>query len=182
MNSTDTETVADVLAEMRDAATSADAWHASMDANVVMDFADRVETAARRELDHAVEHATRHAEAVARDNCRDCVHNPRGHNFEGGNAAAMREALEQIRDMIMGGGFDGRSPAHIVNICDAALSAPARNCDVGTAEEQKDRFMEFCDDERGDRRHCRNCRLCNACDCELAWAQMPYKAQEGGAE
>lgn len=62
---------------------------------------------------------------------------------------------------------------------DTALAAPMRNCDVGTAEEQKERFEEFCDDEKGDRQHCRNCRLCNALDCELAWAQMPY--EEGGA-
>ena len=47
-----------------------------------------------------------------------------------GNAAAMREALTEIRDTIMNGGFDGRSPAHFVNICDAALSASARNCDL----------------------------------------------------
>lgn len=46
-----------------------------------------------------------------------------------GNQMETRGALAKIRDMIMGGGFDGRSPAHIVNICDAALSTPARNCD-----------------------------------------------------
>ena len=38
--------------------------------------------------ERAVEHATRHAESVARDNCRDCVRNPDGKNYEGGNAAA----------------------------------------------------------------------------------------------
>lgn len=188
MNSTETETLADIVAEMRDAANSADAWRAGVAANVVMDFTDRVETAARRERDHAVEHATRHAEAVARDNCRDCVHNPRG-----GNAAAMREALKGLdeemtfceRNVELGIGFalEGlREHCRIVRqILKSALSAPPRNCDVGTAEEQKERFMEFCDDEKGDRQHCRNCRLCNEDDCELAWAQMPYEAQEGGA-
>lgn len=61
-----------------------------------------------------------------------------------GDAAAMRDALEQIRDMIMGDSFDGRSPAYIVNICDAALSTPPRNCDMplfgdGPADNSADR-------------------------------------------
>ena len=52
-----------------------------------------------------------------------------------GNSEVMRDALEQIRDIIMGGSFDGRSPAYIVNICDAALSAKSRNCDVYSHDE-----------------------------------------------
>lgn len=66
----------------------------------------------------------------------------------------------------------------IIRMRNALSANPIRNCDVGTPEEQKERFEEFCDDEKGDRQHCRNCRLCNAQDCELAWAQMPY--EEGG--
>lgn len=131
------ETVADVIAEMRDAANSADAWRADMAARVVMDYADRVEIAARRERDHAVEHATRHAEAVARDNCRDCVHNPNGKNYEGGNAAAMREALEamrnlayEVQDMNREGDVKTSMPtAWVIDIVSAALSKPPRNCD-----------------------------------------------------
>lgn len=95
------ETVADIVAEMRDHVVSAKAWKAGIKPGVVMDFADRVETAARRDEERAIEHATRHAEAVARDNCRDCVHNPSGKNYEGGNggnAAAVREALLTLRD------------------------------------------------------------------------------------
>ena len=67
----------------------------------------------------------------------------------------------------------------------AALSTPPRNCDVGTAEEQAERFAKVCtanskDGVRG---------LCSeACpfgrdyqsECALAWAQMPYK--ERGAK
>ena len=60
-----------------------------------------------------------------------------------------------------------------------ALSAPARNCDVGTAEEQSERFDKFCDTH-----DCRrnDCPLFKADGCELAWAQMPYEAEEGDAQ
>lgn len=88
-----------------------------------------------------------------------------------GNRQKMREALVKIRDIIIGGGFDGRSPAHIVNICDAAISAPARQCDVGTAEEQERRYKAT-----GEAYH--TSTLTDA----LAWAQTPHEAKEGGAE
>ena len=61
----------------------------------------------------------------------------------------------------------------------AALSAPPRNCDVGTAEEQAERYMNFC----------HNYPKCTGCpcvgriqyhQCEFAWAQLPY--EEGGAK
>jgi len=84
-----------------------------------------------------------------------------------GNAAAMREALE-----------------------------PARNCDVGTAQEQIDRFHEFCHSNRYyiDEFHGDDCRPdCpigkivdrdnKFCDnCWAAWAQLPFAPAEGGKE
>lgn len=62
----------------------------------------------------------------------------------------------------------------------AALSAPPRNCDVGTAEEQYKRFIDMC--------VFRSCTLCpykayEGCGrdrCLSNWAQMPY--EEGGAK
>lgn len=81
-----------------------------------------------------------------------------------GNAAALREALVKIRDIIMCGCFDGRSPAHIVNICDAALAKPPRNCDIGTPKEQERRYKAI-----GEVYH--TLTMKNA----LAWAQMLYK-------
>lgn len=55
-------------------------------------------------------------------------------------------------------------------VCDAALSAPPRQCDVGTPDEQERRYKAT-----GEVYH--TLTLTNA----LAWAQMPYAAQEGGA-
>lgn len=61
----------------------------------------------------------------------------------------------------------------------AALAAPRRNCDVGTAEEQAERYLNFC----------HNYPRCTGCpcvgriqygQCEFAWAQMPYA--EGGVK
>jgi len=67
-------------------------------------------------------------------------------------------------------------------------SAPPRNCDVGTPEEQTERYKRFC------ATHYRANDIdaqCDACpctserwDCELEWANMPYEAtetKEGGS-
>lgn len=69
--------------------------------------------------------------------------------------------------------------SELKQIASAALAEPVKNYEVGTAEEQAERFVDFCDEEKGNREHCRNCSLCNAQDCTLAWAQTPY---EGGAK
>jgi len=63
-----------------------------------------------------------------------------------------------------------------------ALVAPPRNCDVGTADEQAQRFETFChrysqamgicDDDCPFRQHP------NASYCQSIWMQMPYKPKE----
>lgn len=102
--------------------------------------------------------------------------------MEANNMKAMRDALKlfvEYSDFVCKMGMFNRDRLiAITKQACAALSAPPRNCEVGSVEEQVERFREFCDDEKGHREHCRNCRLCNAVDCELAWAQMPYN--EGG--
>lgn len=188
------ETVADIVADIRERAENAmrngeRVVHNEAVANMLTFVADRLEAAAKRDEERAVEHATRHAEAVARDNCRDCVHNPRGHNFEGGNAAAMRDALEAIRNLAYevqdmnreGDNVKTSMPtAWVIDIVSAALSAPPRNCDVGTAEEQDARFGEFCVMRRTG--SCAGCpdpvggfTVANGIrECALVWAQTPY--------
>lgn len=74
--------------------------------------------------------------------------------------------------------------SELKQIADAALSAPARQCDVGTPEEQAYRMRLYCKSHGVDESGCFRCERCQflAVDrCELAWAQMPYE-QEGGAE
>ena len=111
-----------------------------------------------------------------------------------GNAAKMREALEKIASMgeqidyQLGNSEETvyafrheRCIAHNISECAReAISAPARNCDVGTTEEQHARFCSFCNkfDE------CNKCLLCSGSlltsKCYSRWSQMPY--EEGGAK
>ena len=92
------------------------------------------------------------------------------------NAAAMREALDQLYEQICYGETEQNVVANRQMIR-AALAAPPRNCDVGTAEEQVKRFMRYCNSRVCNRRDC-------ACGyeelfrhkCALKWAQMPYKS------
>lgn len=66
----------------------------------------------------------------------------------------------------------------------AALAAPPRNCDVGTVAEQNERYKRFCTRHYQANNVDAQCDAClckeERWDCELEWAQMPYAAQEGG--
>ena len=106
-----------------------------------------------------------------------------------GNAAAMREALEKIANMgeeidYQLGSSDEtvyafrheRSLAYNISECArTALSAPPRNCDVGTAEEQEKRFNSFCKRHKVGLR-CVDCPVNGVLpkNCALIWSQMPY--------
>lgn len=106
-----------------------------------------------------------------------------------GNQQKMREALVFLRDqelwMLEGNVrhcigltvFGLEQACKIMRgVIEEALSAPPRNCDVGTAEEQGERCLAEFDQWRrkGDGK-----KLITAI---MTWAQMPYTAEEGGAE
>ena len=113
-----------------------------------------------------------------------------------GNAAALREAaitaydaLDKLKSFSLQLGDVGRMRefSHIVcyakNRLDAALAKPPRQCDVGTVEEQEDRFEKFCDDhkyvgEDGSNVCSRHCPCYNEMDCGIRWGQMPYEEGE----
>jgi hypothetical protein len=65
-----------------------------------------------------------------------------------------------------------------------ALAEPLRNCDVGTVDEQEERFHAFCNRHTVvDAQHCNGCPINNIqteADCVFVWAQMPYGANEKG--
>ena len=74
--------------------------------------------------------------------------------------------------------------ANALDKAKAALAEPVRNCDVGTAEEQSDRFDKFCYSHD----KCFRCPVKSIWDsphrqkqlreiirCEIIWAQMPYE-------
>ena len=97
-----------------------------------------------------------------------------------GDAAKLREALVSVQKKIhyLIGSLNVPNSLvanrmEINGIINAALAAPARNCDVGTPEEQAKRLHRFCISQ--------DCVTC-PCDrgkadgrCEFAWMQMPYE-------
>lgn len=102
-----------------------------------------------------------------------------------GNQQKMREALVELTDKVLDYLHKGLIllPLPLDNAtakARAALSAPARQCDVGAAEEQYRRWIHFCE---------QRLHRCSTCECSslvggctFKFGDMPYEAQEGGAE
>jgi len=151
------------------------------------DLADRLEAALKRERASFDCECAGIAELAAKEEA--ARHKP-------GNAEAMREALLKIRrelnDYCNGCTLLDRmtedppdytclrdSLLEIERIVAAALAAPPRNCDVGTPEEQQERFNRFC-------KPCSDSCPFSECktivECAIKWAQTPYAAQEGAGE
>ena len=78
-------------------------------------------------------------------------------------------------------------------LAEEALSLHLRNCDVGTPEEQVDRFILFCDENHCFTEDFRGWECSESCPvrrmmedkcgkitghCELAWANLPYESEE----
>lgn len=100
--------------------------------------------------------------------------------MEAGNLKATREALEALVGVI--DKYDSKNPlwwnsgakgVKPLKDARAAISTPARNCDIGSAEEQTRRFVDFCYRSEA----CTSCQMDpkEGTDCIIAWAQMPYK-------
>lgn len=109
-----------------------------------------------------------------------------GEHPQSHNAAAMREALITCRNIAAwirsGNASVEAGVERIQTEIDKALSAPARNCDVGTAEEQAERFEKHCQSflNREGIKACVGCPCCGVVmygKCELACAQMPYESE-----
>lgn len=95
--------------------------------------------------------------------------------MEANNVAAMHEALRNLVDAIRdyhenAAQYVGRNILSVlapqINAAQDALAAPLRNCDVGTPEEQEERFENYT---------ARHWHLGNT---KLRWAQMPYQERE----
>jgi len=149
-------------------------------------LANELDAAHKREIDEAERRANH---AAMKNVCETLAKVGPLYDAESiGDAAKLREALEYMFILI-----DGR---HLVLECEtteeisgvqgklaearAALEAPARNCDMGTAEEQAERHYAWCRKHSIDGDNKVNCAHPDmSCDlCTLRWAQMPY--EEGG--
>ena len=114
-----------------------------------------------------------------------------------GDAAKLREAIDKCVNLIteFGNAEIVKTTLDVIidieAILKAALAAPPRNCDVGTPDEQMERFNRFCVSHyNGPNGHgvipsgcdcpCQGKDGCNA----FVWEQMPYEAdaQKGGEE
>ncbi len=180
------ETSADVLAYLRSVVFAMKVHDAMMPEvyDILCGVAFRLESAWKRER---VEIATTAAAQAVNLTNEKFARTPVG------NAAAMREALEELRSRlsylsprIIHIRPDGKHSAPWVmeqlKIIEDSLSAPARNCDVGTAEEQTTRMRAHCNrlkpacrDEEGNRCKCYGDIYKE--NCWLAWAQMPYETK-----
>lgn len=99
-----------------------------------------------------------------------------------GNRMKMRDALLNIQEYAAAMDVDDGNVLAILDACRDALAAPPRNCDVGTVEEQAERMRLYCNSHGEDESGCFRCEKCPFLTderCELAWAQMPYEAEEG---
>lgn len=106
----------------------------------------------------------------------------------------ISEMCEQCREAAGAEAKRYKMPHHVVcvNECETlriakdALALPRRQCDVGTAEEQAERMRrQFCAKLKRDGIiDCSLCPIRHAYqrDCTLAWAQMPYEAEEGAGK
>jgi hypothetical protein len=93
----------------------------------------------------------------------------------------MRNALERIREKCVI--YNSDLAEEIDALCGNALSAPVRNCDVGSPDEQSDRFAQLCDSFVCCS-HCPVKALWNFANghkpsCGVLWAQLPYEKEEG---
>ena len=173
------ESLSDIVAQMRGRGEDG-----RMDRRLWLEYADRIEAAAKRE--------------------RAPV----------GNVAAMRMALERLDALnlnVLKYPLDGDSSeiydadkktiplpmwgvATLLNgakeaqvLASAALSAPARQCDVGTAEEQAERFGKLCGKHYNEEEPCNEkCPLASLPiihgfpRCQAYWAQTPYEEKGAG--
>lgn len=163
------ETIADIIAEMRD-------WLGDANSYDLRSLADRLEAAWKREKS-AIED-----DALAVGGIVEASRATAEKSSTVGDAAKLREALKTVKRY-----FDG----YTVNILelrrkvDAALAAPPRNCEVGTAEEQARRFNDYCHKQGNS---CSVGRSKGAClmfkghkvDCAIVWSRSPY--EKGGAK
>lgn len=153
--------------------------------------------------DNLVEDAPRASDLA--DDVYDAIHGSHSTTEQSsavGNSAAMHDSLRDLLtwldehghsySYVVGTPADEvkaiwRRREEIVGRARAALSAPARNCDVGTADEQAERHRRFCAAHYKADAVDAQCFGCPASvkhetPCEFVWGQLPFAPAEGGAE
>lgn len=92
------------------------------------------------------------------------------------NAAATRNALESVRNWCLNRLVNSSHQVTVeglLSVVNEALSAPPRNCDVGTEEEQFERFDRWCNSKS-----IKDCWGLGCRKCLVAWSQMQYEEEK----
>ena len=171
------ETIEDIVADIRaqNQGLPEDSYALSPQVCDLLSLADRIDAAWKREREAGAEAAQicgEIGEMVGREAA--CKHSVTNCN-RFGNAAKMREALEKAdaalsliskSSWFIDANFSvTKAVIEAVNAIEDALSAPPRNCDVGTPEEQSKRHREWC----------RQARWVFGCiRCMAEWLQLQY--------
>lgn len=195
MSNENQETIADIVSEMRH-----DCPARHMDGTMYRDvdwvytkgtvkrLADRIEAAANHQF-HDTTKMIPEEVAVSK---METTTPTCGKSSQVGNAAAMRDALAQAQRVlhcaIVADILKGEDAHEALNAVTTSLSSPIRNCDVGTAEEQYERWRSNCG--HGIPECFSGCKVYKRASelglsnrsikrsCKFVWAQMPY--EEGG--
>lgn len=172
------ETIKDIVAEMR--GNEFDDPHLNADGiigarRLAKGWADRIEAAWKRERDELVysfdptmagRSKSPDPSAYAIEGMKGFEERKRNKEPSVGNAAAMRAAIKKAIAMIFCTVATGGTKFKpVVDVLEAALAAPPKNCDVGTAEEQEERYNSW--------RNADGLRAVFGKN-PLEWAQMPY--------
>lgn len=92
----------------------------------------------------------------------------------------LREALETLVDLVdtwkdhLPPAIRDGEVSSALNKANVVLDEPTKNCEVGTAKEQGERFTELCNQ----RRLHSKCPPGSCACCAIAWAQTPYDGCE----
>ena len=172
MSNANQETIADIVAAMRNEGHTGDASCLEWVGAKIRGYADRIEAAAKREREAGAEAAQicgEIGEMIGREATRE-------KSSRVGNSAKMREALSDACYAMFNflktqnGGYGEMAKA--LDKAKAALAEPPRNCDIGNALEQVSRHRIWC-----------KCGGACAVSCKMCfakWSQMPY--EEGGVK
>ena len=153
-----------------------------MSEDEVFSFLDRIEAAHKREVEklNSVIQATVSRSDAEIDRLRREVAELRK---QIGNAAKLREAVQSILGLAYEVAAETEEPRckisndWLIETCKAALAEPPRQCDVGDANEQSDRFDAYCKDNDCKTKSCPADRM-GFVSCSLVWANLPYNESE----
>ena len=182
------ETIADIIAEMRGPYYKMGRSNATLDKDMMgyMSFmANRIEAAAKREREAGAE-----AEQICGEIGEMIVREAtREKPSRVGNAAEMREALEELRDIVHNAFWskDGTVNGDVLNAlrrANVALVSPPRNCDLfATSKEAGEAFIsQACENP------CGNCTVSDEYynplvhECGIEWLFAEAKGVTDGSK